>query len=188
VRSTPCLRVARVLTALAAGQISLIGRPEDPDIESPLRSERCVSSLRVGAHGRRRCSFGCTAAPGRTAPRRRFPPACSLSAGYAIASVDFLPASAARFPPRVLEISGRGLARRSTYGYDATHRDPSARRPARTSRARRHEQWRDRARGALGEHLDQSSAVQAVVSYFGASNLTTILDQSRRSAWVFNLP
>jgi dipeptidyl aminopeptidase/acylaminoacyl peptidase len=32
--------------------------------------------------------------------------------------------------------------------------------------------------GSVGEHLDQSSDVQAVVSYFGASNLTSILDQS----------
>ena len=32
--------------------------------------------------------------------------------------------------------------------------------------------------GALGDHPSESSAVQAIVSYFGASNLTTILAQS----------
>jgi acetyl esterase/lipase len=33
-------------------------------------------------------------------------------------------------------------------------------------------------KGTGGDYLDQSSDVQAVVSYYGASNLTTILDQS----------
>ena len=32
--------------------------------------------------------------------------------------------------------------------------------------------------GRVGNHLDQSSAVQAIVSYYGASNLTSILSQS----------
>jgi dienelactone hydrolase len=32
--------------------------------------------------------------------------------------------------------------------------------------------------GSIGQHLDQSSDVQAIVSYFGAANLTTILQQS----------
>lgn len=32
--------------------------------------------------------------------------------------------------------------------------------------------------GTVGEHLDQDSSVQAIVDLFGASNLTTILDQS----------
>ena len=32
--------------------------------------------------------------------------------------------------------------------------------------------------GRVGDHLDQSSAVQAVISYYGASNLSTILKQS----------
>src|SRR5262249_18565588 len=32
--------------------------------------------------------------------------------------------------------------------------------------------------GKVGEHLAQSSAVQGIVSFYGASNLTTILSQS----------
>jgi acetyl esterase/lipase len=32
--------------------------------------------------------------------------------------------------------------------------------------------------GTVGEYLSQSSSVQAIVDYFGASNLLTILDQS----------
>ncbi|HEY4261450.1 MAG TPA: alpha/beta hydrolase, partial [Schlesneria sp.] len=32
--------------------------------------------------------------------------------------------------------------------------------------------------GTIGKHLDQSSDVQAIVSYYGMSNLTTILTQS----------
>lgn len=36
--------------------------------------------------------------------------------------------------------------------------------------------------GKVGDYLNQSSAVQAIVDYFGASNLTTILAQSSPSA------
>ncbi|HZF27966.1 MAG TPA: alpha/beta hydrolase [Gammaproteobacteria bacterium] len=102
--------------------------------------------------------------------------------GYAIASVDFLPASAARFPAQVLEIKAairflRAQAR--TYGYDATRIgilgvSSGAHLAALVGTSNGEAELE----GSLGEHLDQSSAVQAIVSYFGASNLMTILDQS----------
>ncbi|MDI1312521.1 alpha/beta hydrolase [Prosthecobacter sp.] len=42
--------------------------------------------------------------------------------------------------------------------------------------------------GKLGEHLDQSSNAQAIVSYYGASNLATILSQSTPQGLDFRIP
>ncbi len=102
--------------------------------------------------------------------------------GFAVASLDFRPASKAPFPGQVHEIKAavrflRAAAKQ--YGYDAnrigiigvssgghlaamvgtTNGDPEL-------------------EGSLGDHMGESSAVQAIVSYFGAANLTTILAQS----------
>jgi len=102
--------------------------------------------------------------------------------GYTIASVDFLPASAARFPGQVLEIKAavrflRAQAR--TYGYDAARIGIlGASSGAHLAALVGTSNGEPELEGTLGEYLDQSSAVQAIVSYFGASNLTTILDQS----------
>ena len=102
--------------------------------------------------------------------------------GYTIASVDFLPASAARFPGQVFEVKAavrflRAQAR--TYGYDATRVGIlGASSGAHLAALVGTSNGETELEGTLGEHLDQSSSVQAIVSYFGASNLTTILDQS----------
>jgi acetyl esterase/lipase len=105
-----------------------------------------------------------------------------VARGYTIASVDFLPASAARFPGQVLEIKAavRFLrAQDRTYGYDATRVGIlGASSGAHLAALVGTTNGEAELEGTLGEHLDQSSAVQAIVSYFGASNLTTILDQS----------
>jgi len=102
--------------------------------------------------------------------------------GFAVASVDFRPASKAPFPGQVHEIKAAVRFLRASakqYGYDAsrigivgvssgghlaamvgtTNGDPEL-------------------EGSLGDHAGESSAVQAIVSYFGAANLTTILAQS----------
>jgi len=42
--------------------------------------------------------------------------------------------------------------------------------------------------GKVGEHLDQSSDVQVIVSYYGASNLETILSQSTPKGLEFRIP
>ena len=42
--------------------------------------------------------------------------------------------------------------------------------------------------GKVGEHLDQSSDVQVIVSYYGASNLETILSQSTPQGLNFRIP
>ncbi|MDX1563555.1 MAG: alpha/beta hydrolase [Gammaproteobacteria bacterium] len=102
--------------------------------------------------------------------------------GFAIASVSFRLSPVAPLPAQVHDIKGaiRFLrANASDYGYDAdrvgiygvssgghlaalvglTNGDPAY-------------------EGTVGGNLDASSDVQAVVSYFGASNLLSILDQS----------
>lgn len=42
--------------------------------------------------------------------------------------------------------------------------------------------------GSIGEHLEQSSDVQAIVSYYGASNLETILSQSTGKGLAYRIP
>jgi acetyl esterase/lipase len=102
--------------------------------------------------------------------------------GFAIASIDFSPASAAPFPAQVHEIKAairflRASAER--FGYDARRvailgASSGGHLAALVGTTNSHPELE----GALGGHLEASSAVQAIVSYFGASNLTTILDQS----------
>jgi dienelactone hydrolase len=42
--------------------------------------------------------------------------------------------------------------------------------------------------GTVGGHLDQSADVQAIVSFYGASNLTTILEQSTPKGLAVRIP
>jgi len=102
--------------------------------------------------------------------------------GFAIASVDFRLSVDAPFPAQIYDIKAaiRFLrANAATYGYD----------PARIGVHGRSSGGHltalvgvtngvEALEGNVGSYLDVSSDVQAVVSYFGASNLTTIMDQS----------
>jgi acetyl esterase/lipase len=102
--------------------------------------------------------------------------------GFAIASLDFSPASKARFPGQVHEIKAgirflRAEARR--FGYDASRigilgASSGAHLAALVGTSNGNRELE----GTLGDHRDQSSAVHAIVSYFAATNLTTILAQS----------
>jgi acetyl esterase/lipase len=102
--------------------------------------------------------------------------------GYAIASLDFRPASRAPFPGQVHDIKAavrflRGAAAR--YGYDASRigilgMSSGAHLAAAVGTSNGDAELE----GTLGEHDSQSSAVQAIVAYFPATNLTTILAQS----------
>jgi acetyl esterase/lipase len=102
--------------------------------------------------------------------------------GFAIASLDFDPASVAPFPGQVHEIKAavRFLrSRAASYGYDATRigilgASSGGHLAALVGVTNGHKELE----GTLGEHRSAASDVQAIVSYFGASNLTTILKQS----------
>ena len=102
--------------------------------------------------------------------------------GFAIASPDFRLSVDAPFPAQIHDIKAaiRFLrANSETYGYDASRIGVHGRSSGGhltslvgvTNGVKELE-------GELGEHLDVSSDVQVAVSYFGASNLTTIMDQS----------
>ena len=102
--------------------------------------------------------------------------------GYAIASLDFRPASRARFPGQVHDIKAalRFLrARALDYGYDATRIGIlGASSGGHLAALVGTTNGQAELEGSLGEHLGVSSDVQAIVSYFGASDLLTILAQS----------
>ena len=105
-----------------------------------------------------------------------------IERGFAVASLDFSPASKARFPGQVHEIKAairflRAEAQR--YGYDASRiaamgASSGAHLAAVVGTSNGHAELE----GTLGDHRDESSEVQAIVSYFPATNLTTILAQS----------
>lgn len=105
-----------------------------------------------------------------------------VARGWAIASVDYRLSTVARFPAQVHDIKAaiRFLrAHAAEYGYPADRfaiagSSAGAHLAALvgvTNRSRELE-------GAVGVDVAQSSDVQAIVSLFGASNLTTILAQS----------
>ena len=110
------------------------------------------------------------------------PATALVERGYAIASLDFRPASAAPFPGQVYDIKAAIRFLRATaasHGYDARRvailgASSGAHLAAVVATTNGHPELE----GTLGEHGNESSAVQALVSYFGASNLTTILAQS----------
>ena len=102
--------------------------------------------------------------------------------GFAVASVDFSPASKARFPGQVHEIKAaiRFLrAEAARYGYDASRiAIMGASSGAHLADVVGTSNGNAELEGTLGDHRDQSSEVHAIVSYFAATNLTTILAQS----------
>ena len=99
--------------------------------------------------------------------------------GYAMASLDFRLSGDARFPAQIHDIKAaiRFLrANAGTLGYNPTRLailgSSSGAHLATLVGVTNGE---DELEGRIGDHLDQSSDVQAIVSYYGASNLTTIL-------------
>jgi acetyl esterase/lipase len=105
-----------------------------------------------------------------------------VASGFAVASVDFRQTSEAPFPANVHDIKAaiRFLrANAARYGY------PSERIAIAGASSGGHlaalvgvTNGHAELEGKVGDQPQQSSSVQAIVSYFGASNLTTILAQS----------
>jgi acetyl esterase/lipase len=102
--------------------------------------------------------------------------------GYAMASLDFRLSPVAQFPAQVHDIKAgiRFLrAHAANYGYDATRigilgSSSGGHLVALVGTTNGH----DELEGSVGGYSNYSSDVQAIVSYYGASNLTTILAQS----------
>jgi len=105
-----------------------------------------------------------------------------ITSGFALASVDFRQASEARFPAQVHDIKAaiRFLrAKAKDYGYRADRiaiagASSGGHLAAMVGVTNGHKELE----GVEGEFLNTSSDVQAIVSYFGASNLTSIIAQS----------
>jgi acetyl esterase/lipase len=105
-----------------------------------------------------------------------------VSRGFAVASLDFRQTTQAPFPANVYDIKAaiRFLrARAGDYGY-APERIAIAGASSGAHLAALVGVTNGNAalEGAEGNYLTQSSSVQAILSYFGASNLSTILTQS----------
>ena len=102
--------------------------------------------------------------------------------GYATASLDFRQSTEARFPAQVHDIKAairflRAKARQYGYRTDRiaiSGASSGAHLAALVGVTSGHKELE----GALGDHLTESSSVQAILDYHGASNLTTILKQS----------
>lgn len=105
-----------------------------------------------------------------------------VSRGYALASVDYRLSGDARFPANVHDIKAaiRYLrARQGELGIKAATivilgSSAGGHLAALVGVSNGHKELE----GKVGEHLDQSSDVQGTVSFYGASNLETILKQS----------
>jgi acetyl esterase/lipase len=102
--------------------------------------------------------------------------------GFAVASIDYRLTPVARFPANIHDIKAavRWLRSQSSrFGYNSEGIGISG------ASAGGHlanlvgvSNGHSALEGTVGGHLDQSSDVQAVVSFYGAANLTTILGQS----------
>jgi acetyl esterase/lipase len=105
-----------------------------------------------------------------------------IERGFAVASLDFSPASKAPFPGQVHEIKAaiRFLrAQAKQYGYDASRiAVAGASSGAHLAALVGTSNGNSELEGTLGGQRSESSAVHAIVSYFAATNLTTILAQS----------
>lgn len=102
--------------------------------------------------------------------------------GYAVASLDFRQSTQAPFPAMIHDIKAaiRFLRANATnYGYDASSiAITGASSGAHLAQVVGVSNGHSVLEGDLGDHLDTSSDIQAIISYFGASDLTTILSQS----------
>ncbi len=119
-------------------------------------------------------------------------PAFLVERGFAVASLDFRSTNEARFPANVHDIKAgiRFLrAKAGDYGYRADRIAViGASSGGHLAALAGTTNGNAQLEGSLGEHPRESSAVQAIVSYFGASNLETILSQSTPAGLEMRVP
>jgi len=118
----------------------------------------------------------------RSGSRKDMPLGPLVERGYAVASVDYRLSTRARFPAQVHDIKAaiRFLrAKQREYGCDAGRiavagNSAGGHLAALVGVTNGHAELE----GTVGEHAAQKSDVQAIISLYGMSNLTTILGQS----------
>lgn len=121
----------------------------------------------------------------RSGSKDRMPLTDLVREGYAVASVDYRLSPVARFPAAIHDIKAAIRFLRATerdYGYDARKiaiagASAGGHLVALVGTTNGHKELEGEV-GDHGDHGDQSSDVQAIVSYYGASNFMTILNQS----------
>lgn len=118
----------------------------------------------------------------RAGSKSDVPVAGLLARGFAIASVDYRLSTQARFPAQIHDIKAAIRFLRAKAGSLGIN---TAKMALIGSSAGGHlaalagvSTGNQKLEGRVGGHLDQSSAVSAVVSFYGASNLESILGQS----------
>ncbi len=118
----------------------------------------------------------------RAGSKNKMPLTDLVREGFAVASVDYRLSPVAKFPAAIHDIKGaiRFLrAKRKDYGFNAEKiaiagASAGGHLVALVGTTNGHKALE----GEIGGNLDQSSDVQAILSYYGASNFMTILDQS----------
>lgn len=118
----------------------------------------------------------------RSGSRSGMPLGKIVESGYAIASVDYRLSPEARFPAQIHDIKA---AIRFLRGHAASWHLPADRIVIAGDSAGGHlaalvgvSNNHADLEGAVGDDRTQSSAVQGIISFYGAANLTTILSQS----------
>lgn len=113
--------------------------------------------------------------------KKQYPKAL-VDRGFALASLDFRQSTEARFPAQVFDIKAavRYLrAKAKQYGYRAARiAIAGASSGGHLAAMVGVTNGNKELEGTEGDYLQESSSVQAILDYFGASNLTTILAQS----------
>lgn len=128
----------------------------------------------------------------RGGSRGSMPLEALVEEGFAVASVDYRLSTEAAFPAQVHDIKAaiRFLrARQSQLGIDAgtiviSGSSAGGHLAALVGVSNGHKELE----GSVGEHLGQSSNVQGIVSFFGGSDLTTILGQSTEHGLSVRVP
>jgi acetyl esterase/lipase len=118
----------------------------------------------------------------RTGSKEDMPLGALVEAGYTVASVDYRLSTVAPFPAQVHDIKAaiRFLrARAPRYGYRADRiAIAGASAGGHLAALVGTTDGNAELEGTIGDHLEESSDVQAIVDYFGPTNFMTILSQS----------
>ncbi len=165
------VRAADVVKQVDITYATVNGQTLQLDLHMPAKSAT-APKLIVWVHG----------GAWRAGSKNDMPLGALIPDGYAIASVDYRLSPVARFPAQVHDIKAaiRFLrAKQSHYGLDARQVSIAG------SSAGGHlaalvgvTNGHAELEGKVGEHLDQSSSVQAIIDLFGPTNFDTILTQS----------
>ncbi len=158
------------------------GQPLQLDLYLAPATEAAPTPLIIWVHG----------GAWRAGSKADVPIQALVARGFSIASVDYRLSPVARFPAQAHDIKA---AIRFLRANAAKHRFDPQRFVIAGSSAGGHlaalvgvSNGHPELEGTVGEHLAVSSDVQAIVSFFGASNLNTILAQSTPHGLSVRLP